>query len=66
MTIFHCLIGDSPNLEGQVPVLISPRNMVAEFYPQTLGSLFIASYYSQGYGGDILTSFHTRIMWSGL
>jgi hypothetical protein len=31
-------IGDSPNLEGQVPVLISPRNKVARLYPQELGS----------------------------
>jgi hypothetical protein len=43
-------IRDSPNLEGQVPVFISPRNRVAQLYPQTLGSLFVASYDSQGYG----------------
>jgi hypothetical protein len=29
-------IRDSPNLEGQVPVFISPRNMVARLYLQTL------------------------------
>jgi hypothetical protein len=34
-------IRDSPNLEGQVPIYI---------YPQALGSIFIASYDSQGYG----------------
>jgi hypothetical protein len=29
MTIFYCLyFWDSPNLEGQVPVIISPRNRV--------------------------------------
>jgi hypothetical protein len=39
---------DSPNLEGQVIVFISPRNRVAQIYPQALGSLFIASYDSQG------------------
>jgi hypothetical protein len=33
----------SPNLEGQVPVFISPRNRVARLYPQTLGSLFVVS-----------------------
>jgi hypothetical protein len=38
--IFCCLIWDSPNLEGQVPVFISPRNRVAQLYPQALGSLF--------------------------
>jgi hypothetical protein len=31
-------IRDSPNLEGQVPVFISPRNRVAWLYPQALGS----------------------------
>jgi hypothetical protein len=35
----------SPNLEDQVPIFISPRNMVARLYPQALGSLFGASYY---------------------
>jgi hypothetical protein len=37
-------IGDSPSLEGQVPAFISPRNRVAQLYPQALGSLFVASY----------------------
>jgi hypothetical protein len=27
-------------------------------YPQALGSLFVASYYSQGYGGGIRPRFH--------
>jgi hypothetical protein len=31
--ISYCLIWDSPNLEGQVPVFISPRNKVAQLYP---------------------------------
>jgi hypothetical protein len=35
---------DSPNLEGQVPVLICPRNTMAQLYPQALSSLFVASY----------------------
>jgi hypothetical protein len=35
-------IRDSPNLEGQVPVFISPRNTVAQSYPQALSSLFVA------------------------
>jgi hypothetical protein len=38
----------SRNLEGQVPVFISPRNRVARLYPQALGSLFVASYDLQG------------------
>jgi hypothetical protein len=33
-------IRDSPNLEGQVPVFISPRNRVSRLYPQTLGGEF--------------------------
>jgi hypothetical protein len=54
-TIFCCLIRDFPNLEGQVPVIISSRNRVAQLYLRALGSLFVTSYNSQGYGGSILT-----------
>jgi hypothetical protein len=53
-------IRDSPNLEGQVPVVISPRNRVARLYPETLGSVFIASSYSHGYGGGIRPRLHTE------
>jgi hypothetical protein len=39
MSIFYCIyFWDSPNLEGQIPVFISPRNRVAQLYPRTLGS----------------------------
>jgi hypothetical protein len=38
--IFYCLIWDSPNLEGQVPVFISPRNRVAQLYPRALSGLW--------------------------
>jgi hypothetical protein len=38
------------NLEGQVPVFISPRNRVARLYPQALGFLFVAFYDWRGYG----------------
>jgi hypothetical protein len=48
--IFYCLIWDSSNLEGQVPVFMPLRNRVAQLYPRALGSLFIVSYDSQGYG----------------
>jgi hypothetical protein len=41
-------IRDSPNLKIQVPVFTSPRNRVVQLYPQALGSLFFASYDSQG------------------
>jgi hypothetical protein len=46
--ISYCLIWDSFNLEGQVPVFISPRNRVAQLYPRALCSLSVASYDSRG------------------
>jgi hypothetical protein len=52
-------IRDSPNLEGQVPTFISPRNRVAQLHPQALASLFVASYDSQGCGRGIRTRPHT-------
>jgi hypothetical protein len=51
-------IRESPNLEGQVHVFISSRNRVARLYLLALGSLFVASYDSQGYGGGIRTHLH--------
>jgi hypothetical protein len=54
-------IRDSPNLEGQVPVFISPRNRVARLYPQALASFVVASYDSQGYGGGIRPRLHTGL-----
>jgi hypothetical protein len=33
--------------------------MVVQLYPQALGSIFVASYDSQGYGGGIGTRLHT-------
>jgi hypothetical protein len=35
-------IRNSPNLEGQVPVFISPRNRIAQLYPPALGSIFVS------------------------
>jgi hypothetical protein len=49
------------NVEGQVPVYISSRNRVAQLCLQVLGSLFVASYDSQGYGGGIRTILHAGI-----
>jgi hypothetical protein len=46
-------IRDSSNMEGQALVFVSSRKTVVQLYPQALGSLFIASYDSQGYGGGI-------------
>jgi hypothetical protein len=48
-----------PKPGGQVHVIISPRNRVAQPYPQALGSLSIAFYDSQGYGGGIRARLHT-------
>jgi hypothetical protein len=36
-TIFYCIMWDSPNLEGQVPVFISPRNRASQLYLRELG-----------------------------
>jgi hypothetical protein len=52
-------IRDSHNLEGQVPVFISPRNRVARLYPWALRSLYIAFYDSPGYGGGFRPLLHT-------
>jgi hypothetical protein len=51
-------IRDFPNLEVHVPVFMSPRNRVAQLYPPALGSLFVSSYDSQGYGGNIRPRLH--------
>jgi hypothetical protein len=55
VTTFYCLKFETPNLEGQVPVFISPRNRVVLWYCQALSSPFVASYHSQCYGGGIRT-----------
>jgi hypothetical protein len=49
----------TPNMEDQVSVFTSPRDRPAQLYPQVPGSLFVALYDSQGYGGGILTRLHT-------
>jgi hypothetical protein len=55
VTILYCLIRDSPNLNGQVPVFISPMNRVAQLYPGALRfPLCCLLHDSQGYGGGIL------------
>jgi hypothetical protein len=52
-------IRDSPNLEVQVPVFITPRNRVTRLYPQALGSLLVGSYDSQGYDRSSGPRLHT-------
>jgi hypothetical protein len=56
--ILRSQIRDSPNLEGQVPVFISPRDGVTQLHPQTLGSLFVPYYESRGYSGGIRARLH--------
>jgi hypothetical protein len=58
ITIFYCLIRDSPNLEGQVPIFVSPKNRVVQLYSRAPDSLFVASYDSQDFGEDVLTCLH--------
>jgi hypothetical protein len=53
-----------PNLKGQVPVFIFPRNRVAPLHPRALGSLFVASYDSRGYGGGVLSRQHMGIFFT--
>jgi hypothetical protein len=54
MTIFYYLTVETPPSWRAR----SPKNTVARLYPQALGSLFFASYVSQGYGGGIRTHLH--------
>jgi hypothetical protein len=63
VTIHYCLIWDSPNLEGQDPVFISPRNRMAQLHFRAQGPLYVASYNSQGSVG-ILTLLHTDLCYS--
>jgi hypothetical protein len=45
MTTFYSQIQDSPNLEGHIPVFISPRNRVAQLYPQARLSLLTSEFW---------------------
>jgi hypothetical protein len=46
-------------MEEQVPVFVYLKNRVAQLYPPAMGSLYVASYDSQGYDEGILTRLHT-------
>jgi hypothetical protein len=61
-TIFYCLIWDSPNLDGQVPIFISPRNRVAQLYPLALDSLTTCRVRS-GYGYITANSQSVSMSW---
>jgi hypothetical protein len=60
-TIFCSLIWDSSNLEGQVPVFISPRNIVAQFCPAGTGFAFRRFLRLAGLRGGILTRLYTAL-----
>jgi hypothetical protein len=47
-----------PTWRAKSLYLYPPRNRVAQLYPRALGSLSVASYDSQGYGGGILSRLH--------
>jgi hypothetical protein len=49
----------TPTVVDKVPVFMFRSDKVAQLYSKAPGSLFIAFYDSQGYGGDILTHLHT-------
>jgi hypothetical protein len=49
----------TPNLDGQVPVIMSTSDIVAQLYPRALDSLSVAYYDSQGYDEVILTLIHS-------
>jgi hypothetical protein len=60
MTIFHCLRFETPPAwRARSPYLHSPGTGCPVIHPEALGSLFVASYYSQGYGGGFRPVLHT-------
>jgi hypothetical protein len=44
-------------------IFLSPRNRVDKLYSQALGSLFVASYHSQGYGRGSLPFLFLEIIY---
>jgi hypothetical protein len=59
-SLAYFTVSDSrfPHTGRPGPRIYIPRNRVARLYPQELGSLFVAFYDSQGYGGGIRTLLH--------
>jgi hypothetical protein len=43
---------------------MSPSDRVAQLYPQAPGSLFVAFYDWQGYGGGIIARLHTGVFYN--
>jgi hypothetical protein len=48
----------NPKPGGPGLYIYVPRDRVAHLYPLAPGSIFVASYDSQGYSGGILTRLH--------
>jgi hypothetical protein len=63
MTIFYVLGFETPTAwRARKPYLCPPGTgwPIYIYTPQALGSLFVASYDSQGYGGGIRTRLHAE------
>jgi hypothetical protein len=56
MTIRYCLRCETFKSLGPGACIYIPQDGVAKLYPQTLGSNFVASCDSQGYGGGLRTA----------
>jgi hypothetical protein len=56
MTTFYCLRFENPKFWGRGHRIYIPQEEGDSVIPQPLGFLFLASYDSQGYGGDIRSS----------
>jgi hypothetical protein len=50
-----------PQPGGPGPCIYIPQEQVAQLYSRALGSLFVTSYDSQGYGGGIQYRLHTGL-----
>jgi hypothetical protein len=60
LTIFYCLRFETPPTWRARPPYLYPQGTGwPSLYPQALGSRFVASYDSQGYGGGIRTRLDT-------
>jgi hypothetical protein len=61
ITLFYCHNCDTIQPGWSGSVFISAHKRAAPLYPLTVGFPFVASYDSQGYGGDILTRLQTEL-----
>jgi hypothetical protein len=61
VAIFYCIIFDTPPTWRAKFLYLFPQERSAQLNPRTLGSLFVASYDSLTYSGDIPSHLHTRL-----